>query len=290
MLSSGVRQMHRSQIKKVIEYIEIHLKEDLNGVLDNNTLARVAGYSEFHFLRVFRNAVGLTPADYIRKRRISEIVRHMGDSNRPMSDIAFEYGFNSKENFTRAFKKEHNILPTEFRSANCSLRLYAPFDFEPSSLGLSASLAYLQPFSLIAYRSDEDQPPKFWNKYNAESRSLFLSGGRITEDFGAMIWNNEEKKLDYFIGIRSEEACGDLKGTVKIDIDGGLFAIFETPPASQHDFVATIRRTWDYIYGEWLQNNGFKRRAGFELESYVESSKKYTERIYIPLERIKEES
>ena len=113
-----------SRIRCVLNYIEEHLKDDHQGVLDNATLAKLAGYSEFHFLRLFRTVVHLTPADYIRKRRLSEIVHCIGNSNRPLSDIAFEYGFNSKENFTRAFKKEHGILPTEFRSAGCSLRLY----------------------------------------------------------------------------------------------------------------------------------------------------------------------
>ena len=78
------------QIRKVLNYIEEHLKDDRQGVLDNATLAQVAGYSEFHFLRIFRETVRLTPADYIRKRRISEIVKRIGDGCRPISDIAFE--------------------------------------------------------------------------------------------------------------------------------------------------------------------------------------------------------
>lgn len=281
--------MQSLQIKKVIEYIEAHLKEDSMGVLDNGTLARVAGYSEFHFLRIFRDAVGLTPADYIRKRRISEIIRCIDDGNRPMSDIAFEYGFNSKENFTRAFKKEHKILPTEFRTAKCSLRLYEPFKFDVDELQLNASLIYLDDFTLIAYPSDEDKPPSFWNKYNAEKRSLRLSGGKVVEDFGAMEWNGERNRLDYYIGIRAEEANGDLTDTVIIQVKGGLFAHFDTPPTTQHDFVATIRRTWDHIYQVWMPNHGYKRGVGFELESYVESSKEYTERIYIPIEKIMED-
>ena len=121
--------MEPTHIRRVIDYIEEHLKDEL----DNKLLAETAGYSEFHFLRLFREIVGLTPADYIRKRRISEIVRHIGSEKRPICDIAFEYGFNSKENFTRAFKKEHKILPTEFRTANCSLRLFRRFEFEPTA-------------------------------------------------------------------------------------------------------------------------------------------------------------
>ena len=44
-----------SKVMKVIDYIEAHLKDDREGVLDNATLARVAGYSEYHFLRLFRH-------------------------------------------------------------------------------------------------------------------------------------------------------------------------------------------------------------------------------------------
>ena len=63
--------MDRTHMQRVLDYIEVHLKDDRQGVLDNATLADLAGYSEFHFLRIFRELVGLTPADYIRKRRIS---------------------------------------------------------------------------------------------------------------------------------------------------------------------------------------------------------------------------
>jgi len=47
-----------------LDYIEEHLKEDTKGILDDSTLANIAGYSEYHFLRIFKAAIGLTPADY----------------------------------------------------------------------------------------------------------------------------------------------------------------------------------------------------------------------------------
>lgn len=64
---------YKQSIQTAIDYIEENLKNDLSNV----QIAESAGYSEYHFLRVFRESVGLTPADYIRKRRISEIVRCM---------------------------------------------------------------------------------------------------------------------------------------------------------------------------------------------------------------------
>ncbi len=271
--------MEQTCIQRTLDYIEENLKNDLN----NATLAGIAGYSEYHFLRVFRNLINLTPADYIRKRRISEIVRRIGDEKRSMSDIAFEYGFNSKENFTRAFKKEHKILPTEFKTANCSLRLFQPFQFNSIESRPSVSMMYMDAFSVIAYPCDVDLPANFWNKYNAEKRSEYLSGGLIVEDFGVMQWNPERNCLDYFIGIREELVKGDTKGTIRIDIKEGLYAVFDTSAATQHDFVSTIHKTWDWIYKEWLPSSGYQRGDGFEFESYVETSKTYSERIYVPL-------
>lgn len=55
--------MEQIHIKRTIDYIEANLKDEL----DNTTLAKIAGYSEYHFLRLFRKCVRLTPADYIRK-------------------------------------------------------------------------------------------------------------------------------------------------------------------------------------------------------------------------------
>ena len=274
--------MEQPHIKRDIDYIESHLKDEL----DNALLADIAGYSEFHFLRLFREVVHLTPADYIRKRRISEIVRRIGMEERHISDIAFEYGFNSKENFTRAFKREHKILPTEFKTANCSLWLYQPFEFNREKDEPEISMCYLKGFSVVAYPFfDQELPPVFWNKYNSEKRSQRLSGGEITEDYGVMRWNREKSRLDYYIGINSEKAKGDISGTVRLDIAEGLYAVFDTPPASQHDFVSIIRRTWDWIYKEWLPDSGYSRGNGFEMECYREISRKYSERIYVPLRK-----
>lgn len=262
-----------------MEYIE----ENLSQELDNAVLARIAGYSEYHFLRVFKDTVKLTPADYIRKRRLTEVVRHMADENRPLSDIAFAYGFNSRENFTRAFKAEHGILPTEYKAAGNSLKLYHRPDFKAQPFSPEAAIVTRGPFCLIAYKSDEKQHSSFWNKYNAKKWSQKLSGGSVVEDFGACIWNPQQNRLDYYIGIPKQDAKGDLTGTTELAIAGGRYALFDTPPSTHLDFVNTIHRTWDYIGNVWLPENGFQRTGGFELESYVEKSRKFSERIYIPI-------
>lgn len=276
----GVNEInYREHIQRALEYIE----ENLRGDISNADLAHVAGYSEYHFLRVFKEVVHLTPADYIRKRRISEIVRRMETEKQPIANLAFEYGFNSKENFVRAFKAEHHILPTEFKTIQNSLKLYEPIKFEYEPFRVEAQLVTLEPFRLVTYKSDESFAPHFWNKYNTRQWSKKLSGGKTVEDFGVSDWNAERNELVYYIGIREEDAQGDLTGTEVLDIEGGLYAIFDTPHTTHFDFVNSIHRTWDYIGRIWLPENGYQRRGGFELESYVEESHLFSERIYIPI-------
>ncbi|MBR4867393.1 MAG: AraC family transcriptional regulator [Clostridia bacterium] len=273
--------MDRAIMEPIMNYIEAHLSEEL----DNRLLASVSGYSESHFIRLFRQTTGLSPADYVRKRRITEIVRTIGRENRPMSEVAFFYGFNSKENFTRAFKSEHGILPTEWKSVDCCLRLFEPYRFHSATPVPQVALCHLAPFTLTAYDFADAYPPSCWNRYNAEGRSSLLSGGRVVADYGVMTRGSDGKRRSYAIGIRSEQAQGASQGTISIAIDGGLYAAFETQAADPISFVATIHRTWDWIFESWLPDNGYVRREGFEFESYVESSRLYSETIYIPIRK-----
>lgn len=271
---------YQEHIERVIDYIEENLQCDIN-LAD---CARVSGYSPYHFLRIFRDVVGLTPADYIRKRRISEISKEIMRGNRCISPIAFQYGFNSKENFVRAFKMEHHILPTEYKEAQNSLKLYERFRFEARDFSVTPRIVEIQPFFLTVYKCDESFVPNFWNKYNARGLSLKLSGGREVWDYGVSSWNHEENRLDYYIGIPSEYAVGDIQGTQEICIPGGLYAVFSTPAATQDIFVTQIHRTWDYIK-EWFSDSGYVRKSGYEFECYCEKSRLFSEDIYIPVER-----
>lgn len=271
---------YREHITRAIDYIEKNLKYDV----DVDTCARVSGYSRYHFLRVFKMSTGLTPADYIRKRRLSEIAKEIIINNGYISEVAFLYGFNSKENFLRAFKHEHHILPTEYKAAENSLKLYERFTFESPALSVTSNIVTLDRFNLTVFKSDEAYTPNFWNKYNARKMSLKLSGGKVVKDYGVCVWNNSENKLDYYIGIKTDEANGDIYGTQQLTISGGLYAVFATPVTVQSEVVNNIHMTWDYIYRVWMPGSGYIRACGYEFECYVEESRIYSEDIYIPIE------
>ena len=266
-------------IKKTVDYIEKNLRQDI----DLAACAKISGYSQYHFLRLFKYVTGLTPADYIRKRRISEIAKEIVKGNDYISELAFQYGFNSKENFIRAFKSEHHILPTEYKAAENSLKLYERIVFESTDFFVTPKILTIPDLHLTVYKSDEDYTPHFWNKYNAKKLSQKLSGGIVVRDYGVCVCNVKDNKLDYYIGIETQNANGDTSNTKELTINGGLYALFSTPPSTQSDFVNTIHKTWCYITNKWLQQSEYIYNGGYQFECYIEQSRVYSEDIYIPI-------
>ncbi|KWX75554.1 transcriptional regulator, AraC family [Paenibacillus jilunlii] len=105
-------RLYYEVIHKSIDFIEQHLDEELN--LDR--IAREAGFSKFHFHRIFQKYVGKSPAEYIRTRKLSSAARLLLYSEERILDIAVHYGFESQEAFTRAFKRLYALPPAEYRA------------------------------------------------------------------------------------------------------------------------------------------------------------------------------
>lgn len=274
--------VYKEQIQKAIDYIE----ENLQNEIDLSACAKAAGYSSYHFLRIFKEATNLTPGDYIRKRRLSETAKEIMSGSGCVSQIAFMYGFNSKENFIRAFKSEHGILPTEYKKIGNSLKLYEKITFdEKCTYKIEPYITTLDDFEIVAYPCDEDYVPKFWNKYNCRKLSKRLSGGATCEDYGVTVVNPE---FQYYIGIRSEFAKGNTENTILVEIPKGTYAVFQTPAANHFNFVNTIHETWMYINRVWLPNRGYEIKNTPSFETYIEESRSFSEKIFIPIIKGKE--
>jgi len=100
-----------SKLQKALDYIEEHIKEDIS--LDE--LSALCFYSPHHFHRMFQSIVGIPVTDYIRKRKLSVAAKEIIDTEKNIVDIALDYGFNSHETFTRAFKRIFDISPNAYR-------------------------------------------------------------------------------------------------------------------------------------------------------------------------------
>ncbi len=104
-------------IQKTISYIETNLSNKLS--LDE--LADIAGFSKYHFLRIFKQETGSRLFEHIQNRRMARAAKLLLFTQQNILDIALMYRFDSQEAFTRAFKKEYNLSPGRYRKAMSNL-------------------------------------------------------------------------------------------------------------------------------------------------------------------------
>jgi len=80
--------------------------------------AAQAGISPFHFLRLFSQALGVTPHQYLVRSRLRHAARRLADDDSPVTDIAYDVGFADLSNFVRTFGRAAGASPLKFRQAS----------------------------------------------------------------------------------------------------------------------------------------------------------------------------
>src|SRR6202171_757717 len=86
--------------------------------IDLEHAAAQAGISPFHFLRLFSGVLGVTPHQYLVPSRLRHAGRRLGDDDSPITDIAYDVGFNDLSNFVRTFHRPAGPSPQKFRRAS----------------------------------------------------------------------------------------------------------------------------------------------------------------------------
>lgn len=98
-------------IQKSIQYMEDNLQDELT----LEQIAAHAGFSPYHFHRLFRKEVGINIADYLRSRRLCYASRLLLNTDETIIAISLNCYFESQEAFTRAFKKMYSMPPGRYR-------------------------------------------------------------------------------------------------------------------------------------------------------------------------------
>ena len=96
-----------TQLVRVKDYVREHIGEDI-GV---STLAAVAGLSPYHFSRLFKAAVGMTPHQYLLHERAGKGLTLLEQTTLAISDIALSLGFASQSHFSEIFRKIYGASP-----------------------------------------------------------------------------------------------------------------------------------------------------------------------------------
>lgn len=107
----GPKGLSLRQRNRILDYLDAHTAN----ALSLREMARLVGYSEFHFIRAFKATLGLTPHQYLLRLRLRKAGALIVAGRDPLADIAYQLGFSSQSHLTAAFSSILGISPGALR-------------------------------------------------------------------------------------------------------------------------------------------------------------------------------
>lgn len=120
--SEKIFEQEKSEENRMVQ-IEKYIKDHLNENISRDDICQQLNITPNYLSRIFRETTGLTLQNYIKQIRIQEAQRLLRYSNRPVTLIAQDTGYNTLSYFSAIFKKATDMTPFEYRKQK---RLQSP--------------------------------------------------------------------------------------------------------------------------------------------------------------------
>ncbi|MDO5294441.1 MAG: GyrI-like domain-containing protein [bacterium] len=296
-------QQYIARIHKVQDYIEEHIGQ----AMSTEELADAAGFSKYHFSRIFGAILHEPLAHYVTRIRMERAVfflAHRQDKN--MTEIAYELGFSDSAVFSRAFKNFYGVSPKEYRSeyrTNCKepflLSEYNKDAAKKKTIGSGFPvtgeitikrmeekiLAYVRHTGTYECLAKE-YPSLIETLFSYAEKQHLLQEGE--NDVLAMYHDNpefgEETQFRTSLCITVPEGMPLKEDGVlgKMRLEGGLYAV-----GHFHIRQEEYKDAWNYMYQEWLTCSDYMPRNCAPFECYLNPYGEIQEvEIYVPIEPI----
>lgn len=272
---------YNDAIALCIEFIEKNIKNELSPEI----IANECGYSTFHFSRVFNINQGMTLMEYVKKRRLSLAAKDLFNGKK-IIDIALEYGFQTHNGFSKAFKKEFGFSPTQYlkhMDGNLEKKLMLKFggDFmNPIIIEKSAfKVAGYGIKTNITNGNYTKDVASFWINYdgeNLESKMYKILNPPKHGEVGLCIpSSNDNGEATYMLGVIVDDFNDVTDDMITVEVPEATYVVFTTNPVNtdteNNKFANEIKQTWKYIFEEWFKDSGYIfDEAKLDFEYYDE--------------------
>ncbi|OXT17925.1 AraC family transcriptional regulator [Bacillus sp. OG2] len=274
------------RLNRAMDYIE----ENLAGEIDGKEIARRACCSGYHFPRMFSSMTGLSLSDYIRRRRLSQAAFELqNNAEVRVIDLAFQYGYDSPDAFSRAFKNLHGITPSAARNKGIKLKAIPRISFQISIKGdveMDYRIEVLETDVEIAGVRRKVVTEDAFKTIPGLWKEATETG--LLQHFINLSWENPPCKLegilglvgkqaaitdeefDYFMGCRyTGESASEME---KIVIPASTWAVFPDIPDA-----------WKRLYTEWLPASGYELADLPCVENYLAPDRVPNSELWVPV-------
>jgi AraC family transcriptional regulator len=248
-------------IARVCDFICHNLEQDLN----LEVLSEKAGYSKYHFHRLFAAQFGISLVEYVQLRRLKRASYRLAfHPDERIIDIALEAGFERPEAFTKAFKRIFNQTPSSFRESPCWdswQRQYGFERLEGDTMNLQVEIIDFPTTKVAAL--EHHGPPTKTNETVTQfiewRKATGLSPYDTVGTFGVP-WNDpyavppEDFRWDVCGAVDAAVPENDY-GVVTKEIPGGRCARVEHRGSRDQ-----MDKTVYALYRDWLPTSGEKTR------------------------------
>lgn len=261
-----------ANLNQAMDYIEEHLTEEVSF----DELAKKTGISVYHFKRTFSFITGMSLAEYIKKRRLAEANLALLAGEK-VTDVAFKYGYQSIEGFSRAFRDWSGQAPSEVMKTQIQ-KTFPKFSFYIDIKGgqsMDVKLIEKPAFQIVGVSQ------KVPLQYQGENQAIMELAQRITPQQRAEMHTfddiypyqvvnasfdfqegrtTEGGEMTHMIGFATsqENTYEDLE---QLSVPAHTWAVFP----NEGPFPQTLQETWARIFSEWLPSSGYQVVAAPEI-------------------------
>lgn len=289
-------------IRKAISCLEEHLL-DAEGDYD---VAREVGISPFYLQKGFHIMTGYSMTEYVRSRKLYLAALDVIADREKVIDLAFKYGYDTPESFSRAFARFHGVSPVQLKRDASKMQVFLPLKINITIQGgneMDFMVEKEKALRLIGFEREFSMEnsyaeiPKFWDEYREKYCGKLRQGKRPEGEL-------EEAVFNYHVGMFG--VCIDdtgKEGRFRYLIAGRYtgeavpegMTLCELPEMEWAKFLCkgpmpgALQSVNTKIFKEWLPGNpDYEIAMGANIEWYSEGdirSLDYESAIWIPVKR-----
>ena len=264
----------RKAVRAMQDYISEHIAEDITPA----DLAKASNFSPWYARKLFVKHLGMAPAVYIRRLKLSKSALRLRDEKISVLDIAMDMGFGSVDGYQRAFRREFGCNPKEYALSPVPIWLFTPSLIQNEERKVSDMSDTRTVFIQIVEKPARKviikrgiKANEYWSyceEVGCDVWGLLTSIKSISGE-PVCLWLPEHLRKpvtnEYVQGVEVEQ---DYKGTIPegfdvIDLPAATYLLFRGEAFEEEAYEAAIGEIWDaekkydpaFIGYEWDDKN-----------------------------------